>query len=267
VNRRVLAFVLLAGGLLFGGLFLVTGRTPRPAPAGPVASAPPPVEAPPPAPRDTRPEPGAKAPTEAPRPAAPPRRPAAPARSAAAPVDATAAPTRDGAMVQIEVDVPDAQVFVDRVFIGKAPLTTTDVKVGSHRLNVSAAGYEGVAQPLEVKPGMQQVVIKLREVRLDASLDVVHKHRMGSCTGRLIATAKGLRYDTTEKNDSFNTGLVDLDEFEVDYLKKNLRIKPKQGKTYDFTDPEGNADRLFVFHRDVAKARERLKKGDTPASE
>ncbi len=60
---------------------------------------------------------------------------------------------------------------------------------------------------------------------------------------------------------------MDLDEFEVDYLKKNLRIKLKQGKTYDFTDPEGNADHLFVFHRDVAKARERLKKGDTPASE
>ena len=176
-------------------------------------------------------------------------------------------PTADSAMLQIDVDVPDAQVFVDRVFIGKAPLTTTDVKVGSHRLNVSAAGYEGVAQELEVKPGMQQVVVKLREVRLDASLDVVHKHRMGSCTGRLIATPRGLRYETTDKDDGFKTGLLDLDAFEVDYLKKNLHIKLKQGKTYDFTDPQGNADHLFVFHRDVDKARERLKKGDTPANE
>ena len=32
-----------------------------------------------------------------------------------------------------------------------------------------------------------------------------------------------------------------------------------------FTDPEGNADRLFVFHRDVDKARSRLAKGDAPA--
>ena len=54
--------------------------------------------------------------------------------------------------------------------------------------------------------------------------------------------------------------------FEVDYLEKNLRIKPRQGKRYDFTDPQGNADPLFVFHRDVDKARARLKKGDPPAA-
>jgi len=30
-------------------------------------------------------------------------------------------------------------------------------------------------------------------------------------------------------------------------------------------NPEGNADHLFVFHRDVDKARDRLKKGDRPA--
>ena len=49
-----------------------------------------------------------------------------------------------------------------------------------------------------------------------------------------------------------------LEVFEVDYLKKNLRIKPKNGKTYNFTDREDNADRLFVFHRDVDKARQKL---------
>ena len=89
----------------------------------------------------------------------------------------------------------------------------------------------------------------------------------GPGPGGLIATAKGLRYDTTEKNDSFNTGLVDFStEFEVDYLKKNLRIKPKQGKSYDFTGPEGNAD-AALFHRERGEGAQRLKKGDTPASE
>jgi len=171
------------------------------------------------------------------------------------------------ATLQVDVDVPDAQVFVDRVFIGKAPLTTTDVKPGSHRLNVSATGYEGVAQSIDVKPGAQQVTVKLREVRLDAGLDVIHKHRMGSCKGKLIATPQGMRYDSSDKDDAFRTGLLDLDTFEVDYLKKNLRIKLKSGKSYDFTDPDGNADRLFVFHRDVDKARERLKKGDPPAQQ
>ena len=74
-----------------------------------------------------------------------------------------------------------------------------------------------------------------------------------------------MRYETANKDDAFTTPLLDLDTFEVDYLEKNLRIKPRQGKRYDFTDPEGNADHLFVFHRDVDKARERLKKGDPPA--
>jgi len=168
-------------------------------------------------------------------------------------------------MVEFTVDVPDAQVFVDRIYLGKAPLTTTDVKPGSHRLNVSATGFEGVAQTIDVKPGPQQISVKLREVRLDASINVIHKHRMGSCNGRLVATAKGLRYETTDKDDAFSTPLLDMSTFEVDYMEKNLRIKLKNGKQYNFTDPEGNADRLFVFHRDVDKARERIRKGDTPA--
>ena len=49
-------------------------------------------------------------------------------------------------------------------------------------------------------------------------------------------------------------------------LAKQLKLKLQKGKQYEFTDPDGNADRLFVFHRDVEKARERLRKGDPPAS-
>lgn len=234
-----------------------------------------------PAPEETPAEKPAAAPAAAPRPAAPATeskagpvdrkaaaarpRPAAPAPAPKPEPAAPAAPAADAAMIEFSADVPDAQVFVDRVFIGKAPIATTDVKPGSHRLNVSATGFEGVAQTIDVKPGMQQIAVKLREVRLDAGIDVIHKHRMGNCKGRLIATARGLRYETTDKDDAFATPLLDVGTFEVDYLEKNLRIKLKSGKPLNFTDPEGNADRLFVFHRDVEKARERLKKGDTPA--
>ena len=75
----------------------------------------------------------------------------------------------------------------------------------------------------------------------------------------MIATPQGVRYETTDKNDAFTAALLDLETFQVDYLNKNLRVQPRKGKRYDFTDPEGNADRLFVFHRDVEKARERLR--------
>ena len=257
--RRVLVFVLLVAVVLVASFVLLSRRTPEPAPVETAAA--PPAASTPSAPGPAAPTPEAKTPVETPRPA-PRARPAAPDKPAPAPEPA---PVGADATLQIEVDAPDAQVFVDRVFLGKAPLMTTDVKPGSHRLNVSATGYEGVSQSLEVKPGLQQVSIRLREVRLDASVDVVHKHRMGSCTGRLVATPQGMRYETSDKGDAFSSGLLDLDAFEVDYLKKNLHIKLKGGKSYDFTDPEGNADRLFVFHRDVDKARERLRKGDPPA--
>lgn len=182
---------------------------------------------------------------------------------AAAPVEA--APTV--ATLHIDSDVAGAQVFVDRNFIGTAPATAPDVKPGSHVINVTAPGFEGVSTTIDVEAGSRDVTVKLREVRLNLTAQVVHKHRMGSCTGRLIATPQGLRYETTDKEDAFTTSLLDLDTFEVDYLEKNLRIKPTKGKRYDFTDPQGNADRLFVFHRDVDKARQRLKKGDPPATE
>jgi hypothetical protein len=141
-----------------------------------------------------------------------------------------------------------------------------DLEPGSYQINVSAKGYESIARTVEVTSGQVDVLVKFREVRLDARIDVVHKHRFGSCRGRLIATAQGIRYDTTDKNDAFSAALLDLDVFEVDYLDKNLRIQPRKGRRFDFTDPEENADRLFVFHRDVEKARDQLRKGDPPAT-
>ena len=100
----------------------------------------------------------------------------------------------------------------------------------------------------------------------NAHLAVIHKHRMGSCAGTLSATPAGLRYETADKDDPFTAPFADVEAFQVDYTDKNLRVKLRKGKQYNFTDPDGNADRLFVFHRDVDKARQRLAKGDTPAT-
>ncbi len=168
-------------------------------------------------------------------------------------------------MLHIDADVPGAQVFLDRVFLGTAPVNAPNVKPGTHQLNVSAQGWEGISDPITVTSGPRDILVKLKEVRLDAHIDVVHKHRIGSCKGRLVATPQGLRYETADKGDAFGVPLLDLDGFEVEYLQKNLKVQLKKGKKYDFTDPDGNADRLFVFHRDVDKARARLKKGDPPA--
>ena len=77
----------------------------------------------------------------------------------------------------------------------------------------------------------------------------------------LTATPQGLHYEAADGKDSFTVALRDFAAFDVDYLAKNLRLKTTQGRTYNFGDPEGNADRLFVFHRDVDNARKRIVSG------
>ena len=169
--------------------------------------------------------------------------------------------------LRIDADVPNAQVFIDRQFIGTAPVTAERVRPGTHQLNVSAEGFDGIARSIDVEPGPRDLTVRFREVRLNATLAVVHKHRMGSCTGQLVATAQGLRYDTADKDDRFSASLSDLETFVVDYLDKSLKVKLRKGKQYNFTDPDGNADRLFVFQRDVDKVRQRLAKGDAPVTD
>jgi hypothetical protein len=195
--------------------------------------------------------------------------PRTPRRASAAPAtEAPAAPVESApelGTLRIEADVPNAQVFLDRQFIGTAPVTAEGVKPGTHQLNVSAEGFEGIARTIDVEPGPRDLAIRFREVQLNVTLAVVHKHRMGSCKGQLVATPKGLRYDTDDKDDRFIAALGDLESFAVDYQDKNLKIKIRKGKQYNFTDPDGNADRLFVFQRDVDKARQRLAKGDSAA--
>ena len=219
---------------------------------GPAAK---PAAAPAPAPKVAAPKPAPAEPPKA-EPAPAPRRRTSKPAPAPAPPAVEAVPTTG--TLHIDSDVPGASVFIDRQYIGTTPVTTKDVAPGSHRLNVAAQGYEGIAQTIEVAAGERDLMVRFKDVRLDAALDVVHKHRMGSCRGRLSATPQGLRYETSDRDDAFSASLTALEVFEVDYLKKNLRIKPRGGKTYNFTDPEENADRLFVFHHDVQKARRRI---------
>jgi hypothetical protein len=257
VNRQIIILVFVVLLVISGIGFYVLSR-PKPAPVRtPVATAPKPVVVPPPAP------PPAPTPIETPR----------PTRRAAASAPATTAPRAEApaspvglVTLRVDSDVPGAQVFVDRQFIGAAPVTTTEVKPGTHQINVSAAGYEQYAQSIELEPGSRDVMVRFKEVRLDARADVIHKHAIGSCRGTLVATPQGLRYDTTNKGDAFTVPLTNLEVFQVDYLEKNLKVKIKGGKQYNFTDPTGNADNLFVFQRDVDKARQRLLKGDQPAT-
>jgi hypothetical protein len=97
--------------------------------------------------------------------------------------------------------------------------------------------------------------MKFKEVRLDATVAVVHKHGIGSCRGELRASPAGVRYETSNANDRFAVALADMTAFEMDYLAGILRIRTSEGRTYNFSHPENDADRLFAFHKAVEAAR------------
>jgi hypothetical protein len=219
----------------------------------------------PPASATTAPEPARPRPPSTPAPVARAPRDTTPAadtapatpRADSEPAPPVATP-RPGGVLRVRSDVPGASVFLDRKFLGNTPLEVDGVEPGSHRLNVSIEGYEGHAQAIDIGDAPAHVEVRFKDVRLDTSVPVIHKHAMGSCVGRLLADTSGLRYETANASDAFTMPFAEVEAFTVDYLKKSLRVKRRGGKAWTFEDPNGQPDPLFVFHRDVEKARARL---------
>jgi hypothetical protein len=243
--------ILGAGLLLIGGavaLFYATSTRsvpePTPSPRPPNAETPVRSASPSPTPA-TEPNP-----TPSPKPSVKP-----------AELTPTPEPSPTTGTLVIESDVPDTSVFVDRVFLGKAPQTATGLTPGPHRLNLSATGYEGFVDTIDVAAGTHTFNYSFKEIKLDASIKVVHKHAIGSCNGTLHATPQGLTYDTANKGDAFSAPLTDLETLTMDYLEKKLTVKIKGGKSYTFADADGDVNRLFLFHKDVDRARQRLISG------
>lgn len=251
-SRSRLPLILLAGAIALVAVFLgirvlaplVSGPAPKPVVVEPKPAtkpAPPPVAEAPAPDTSTAPEPA--------RPRSRRKVPApAPAESAA-----PAAPTTGE--LHIDSDVPGAMVFLDRVYLGTVPVTAGNVAPGAHQLNASAEGHDGYSETINVEPGSASITVRFKVIRLDETLAVVHKHGMGSCEGRLLADPQGIRYVTTHKDDAFSLRFAEIETFAVDYLNKNLRIKRRGGKTWNFTTRTENADPLFVFHRNVEKVR------------
>ena len=251
MNRGVLIAV-LAVVLVGGGILLVR----RSAPDAPAASSEPD------APAGSRivpkkVEPPSPIVTEAPKKSAAPPRKAE--RTTPAPAPVAAAPTL--ASLTLESDVPGASVFIDRQFVGNTPLSLDKLQPGTKRVQLTATGFDSVEKTIELAPGPNAVTIRVKEVTLGARTAVVHKHGMGSCQGTLSATLDGIRYETSNKGDAFTLPYAQVEQFAIDYLQKNLRVKQKGGKTWNFTDKNDNADVLFVFHREVEAARKKLADG------
>ena len=251
VNKVLAAIVAL---LVLGAVvFFMTRERPAVEPAAPDAGTP----APPPAPK-TRDEP--KAPT--PAPAAPAKKAPIARKAEPAPAEPATSAAPTSATLVLESDVRGASVFVNREYVGTTPLRLDKLEPGTMQLKLTADGYEGIERAVELSAGDNPVTLRFREVRLNKRLPVSHKHGVGGCEGTLVATVDGLTYETTNKNDAFSMPFAQVETFVVDYLEKNLRVKQKGGKTWNFTDKTAeNADALFVFHRDVEAARKKLAEG------
>ncbi len=166
-------------------------------------------------------------------------------------------------VLQVVADVDGADVFIDRSYVGTTPYESTTLGPGRYRVNVSAPGYESYEEDIEIGGEPASIVVTFRQVFLDERVAVIHKHRFGDCTGELNADTSGLRYQTSD-DDAFEVTLEAMEEFTIDYLEHNLRIKVRDGRTYNFTDEQDNPDALLVFHRTVENARRRLASGDRP---
>ena len=247
MNKAVVAAT-LAIVVAVGAIFLLRSDRSDSVPATNTTAAPP---APRVVPKKMDPAPVA----EAPRTAAPKKAPPKPVEEAPAP----AAPTT--ASLSLDSDVPGASVFIDRQFVGNTPLKLDNLEPGTKRVQLTATGFDSVQRTIELSPGPNTITLRVKEVSLSVRTPVVHKHGMGSCDGTLSATLDGLRYDSANKDDAFTLSYAQVEQFAVDYLQKNLRVKQKGGKTWNFTNKNDNADVLFVFHRDVEAARKKLADG------
>ncbi|GMR22128.1 MAG: hypothetical protein BMS9Abin37_0456 [Acidobacteriota bacterium] len=161
--------------------------------------------------------------------------------------------------LRIVSDVPGATVFLDRNYIGTTPVDIKAVEAGEHQLTVSADGYDMHTETVAVTTGHRDIRVSFEQAasELNESVSVIHKHSFGKCSGTLIADSAGIRYQSDHK-DAFAIPYASLERFEVDYIKKNMNLKVRKGKNYNFTEQSGDADALFVFHKNVQAFLERM---------
>ncbi len=249
-GRVLLLLLILAGGAAVAYFSLAPTGDDEPAPVT-AAADPPPIRSPAPE-SDVEPEP-----VEAPSAPEPDPAPAVAPEPAPVRAEPSIPESRLEPLLRVSSDIQGASVFLDRRFLGTTPFEAMDVPPGPHRLNVSSEGYDGFSQDIEIGDELVSVDVRFLEVRLETSVDVIHKHRFGSCAGRLRADPEGLHYETAD-DDAFSIPFSELEQHEVDYLEHTLTVGHQGGRTYNFTDEQETADALFSFHREVERARERL---------
>ncbi len=148
--------------------------------------------------------------------------------------------------------------YVEYFVRGTAPLADCPLHTGRNPLGFFARLFgrgEGRERP-EPPPD----ATRGEAVSPGRGYAVVHDHVFGSCRGRLIADGHSVRFETTHK-DAFTVAYRDLDQFELDAATDTLRVRPRGGRRYNFTDAVNAPGTLSAFHAEVAGARARTAVG------
>ena len=92
-------------------------------------------------------------------------------------------PLPEPVRLRVRSDVAGADVFIDRTYVGVTPFESTDVAAGPHRVNVSAPGYDGFSQDVEIGDTVTELDVAFTVAELDERVAVIHKHRFHGCPG------------------------------------------------------------------------------------
>jgi hypothetical protein len=157
------------------------------------------------------------------------------------------------AMVSVWQNYPVQETAAEAAAAAPAPAETpakTPAEAPVQRPAASAAAptpvsYRGAATTPATPP----------PARVDARLPVLHKHRFGDCQGTLRAVPGTLTYATSHKEDAFRVAFAEVEAFELDADKKNLRIRSRGGKTWNFTTRDETGAALTAFHKEAARLR------------
>jgi hypothetical protein len=123
------------------------------------------------------------------------------------------------------------------------------------------AGAATPSEPTDVRPAPPSVPTPSKSptqaeaVRFDVAVPAVHKHRLGSCEGTLRASSAGLSYNTTNRDDAFRLPFAEVDQFEFEAERRNLRVRQRGGRTWNFTSRGDDIAALGVFARQVERGR------------
>ncbi len=142
----------------------------------------------------------------------------------------------------VVLTVPGAQVTLDQQALGTADasgkLEIDKAPVGSHTVEVSAAGFHAYQQKVSLSPN-QVVTLK---PNLAASFSVQHKHMIGGCRGNIVIEEGKIAYKSENTKDSFERPLNSVKTAGPADFGKGFYLEFTDGERIFFHTPNAAQD-------------------------